>query len=218
MGCTMGGLFSKKDKSRITDQDKAILNLKKQRDQLKQYQKKIEAVLEKEKELAKKLLKEGKKDRAKLLLRKKKYQEGLLTKTDGQLDNLERLTQDLEYAQVEQQVIDGLKQGNEALKKANEVFSIDEIENIMFDTQESIDKQREIDDLISGSLTQEDEEDVQAEFDALMALEQEDVELPAVPTAEPVDQDVQLPDVPQDEPEQRKKEKVKQERVALEAS
>jgi len=220
MGCSMGGLFSKKDKSRITDQDKAILNLKKQRDQLKQYQKKIEAVLEKEKELAKKLLKEGKKDRAKLLLRKKKYQEGLLTRTDGQLDNLERLTQDLEYAQVEQQVIDGLKQGNEALKKANEVFSIDEIENIMFDTQESIDKQREIDDLISGSLTQEDEEDVQAEFDALMALEEEDVELPTVPTAEPQDQDVQLPEVPQDEPEQeqRKKEKVKHERVALEAS
>jgi len=217
-GCSMGGLFSKKDKSRITDQDKAVLNLKKQRDQLKQYQKKIEAVLVKEKELAKKLLKEGKKDRAKLLLRKKKYQEGLLARTDGQLDNLERLTQDLEYAQVEQQVIDGLKQGNEALKKANEVFSIDEIENIMFDTQESIDKQREIDDLISGSLTQEDEEDVEAEFDALLAAEQEEVELPTVPSAEPMDEDVELPEVPQDEPEQRKKEKVKHERVALEAS
>ena len=41
--------------------------------------------MEKEKELAKKLLKEGKKDRAKLLLRKKKFQEGLLDKTDAQL-------------------------------------------------------------------------------------------------------------------------------------
>merc|ERR1712107_498576 len=80
--------------------------LKKQRDQLHQYQKKIENVLEKDRQLAKKLLSEGKKDRAKLLLRKKKYQEGLLEKTDGQLDNLERLVQDLEFAQVEKQVLD----------------------------------------------------------------------------------------------------------------
>ena len=43
--------------------------------------------------------------RAKLLLRKKKYQEGLLARTDGQLDNLERLVHDLEFAQVEKQVL-----------------------------------------------------------------------------------------------------------------
>ena len=110
----MGGLFSKKEKSRITDQDRAILGLKKQRDQLKQYQRRIEGVLEKvniscfspmqiifqDRELARKLLKEGKKDRAKLLLRKKKYQEGLLDQTAGQLDNIERLCQDLEFTQV----------------------------------------------------------------------------------------------------------------------
>ncbi len=42
--------------------------------------------------------------RALLLLRKKKYQEGLLARTDGQLDNLERLVHDLEFAQVEKQV------------------------------------------------------------------------------------------------------------------
>lgn len=217
MGCSMGSLFSKKEKqSRITEQDKAILGLKKQRDQLKQYQKRIEAVLEKERQLAKKLLKEGKKDRAKLLLRKKKYQEGLLAKTDGQLDNLERLTQDLEFAQVEQQVINGLKEGNEALKKANEVFSIEEVENIMLDTQEAVEKQQEINDLISGSLTQEDEDDVLAELDAL--TEDMGVQLPSVPTAEPKDEDVQLPDVPENDPEQRTREKVKHERVALAAS
>ena len=43
----MGGIFSKKEKSRITEQDRAILGLKKQRDQLKQYQRRIEGVLEK---------------------------------------------------------------------------------------------------------------------------------------------------------------------------
>ena len=81
----MGTIFSKKEKSRITEQDHAILGLKKQRDQIKQYQKRINRDLEKERELAKKLLKEGKKDRAKLLLRKKKFLEGVLDKTDAQL-------------------------------------------------------------------------------------------------------------------------------------
>ena len=90
----MGGIFGKGKKntgSRITEQDKAILNIKKTRDQLKQYQKKIEGNLENDRELAKRLLKEGRKDRAKLLLRKKKYQESLLAKTDNQLDNLGKI-------------------------------------------------------------------------------------------------------------------------------
>lgn len=102
----MGALFgkSKKPVSRVTEQDKAVLQLKQQRDKLKQYQKKIELNLEKDRLLAKKLLEEGKRDRAKLLLRKKKYQEQLLLNTDAQLEKLEQLTHDIEFAQVEIQV------------------------------------------------------------------------------------------------------------------
>ena len=94
----MGTIFSKKEKSRITEQDHAILGLKKQRDQIKQYQKRINLDLEKERELAKKLLKEGKKDRAKLLLRKKKFLEGVLDKTDAQLG--ERLNMITERSKI----------------------------------------------------------------------------------------------------------------------
>ena len=70
------------------------------------------------------------------------------------LDQLERLVHDIEFATVQKQVIDGLKNGNEALEKANAVFSIDEIEDILADTQEAVDKQREIDTLLSGQLTE----------------------------------------------------------------
>ena len=102
----MGSLFGKHKKpvSRVTEQDKAVLQLKQQRDKLKQYQKKIELNLERDRQLAKKLLDEGKRDRAKLLLKKKKYQEKLLQNTDNQLEKLEQLTHDLEFAQVEVQV------------------------------------------------------------------------------------------------------------------
>lgn len=102
----MGGLFTKQKKtvSRITEQDRAVLQLKQQRDKLKQYQKRIEINLEKDRQLAKKLLNEDKRDKAKLLLKKKRYQEQLLQNADAQLEKLEHLTHDLEFAQIEVQV------------------------------------------------------------------------------------------------------------------
>ena len=109
----MGNLFGKKrpktPQSKVTDQDRAILQLKQQRDKLKQYQKKVLAQLDRDRDVARKLLQEGKKDKAKLMLRKKKFQESLLEKTDGQLDNLEKLVNDLEFAQVEHEVVKGLE-------------------------------------------------------------------------------------------------------------
>ncbi|KAH7944446.1 hypothetical protein HPB52_019774 [Rhipicephalus sanguineus] len=117
----MGILFAKHKKvSRVTEQDKAILQLKQQRDKIKQYQKKILFNLENERQLARKLLNDGRKEKAKLLLRKKRFMEQMLEKTDGQLTNLERMVHDIEFAQIEIQVVEGLKVGNESLKKLHE--------------------------------------------------------------------------------------------------
>ncbi|KAH9519792.1 Charged multivesicular body protein 6 [Bulinus truncatus] len=185
----MGGLFSKKAKpTRVTEQDKAILQLKQQRDKLKQYQKKITSQLERDRTVARALLKDGKKDKAKLMLRKKKFQETLLTKTDAQLDNIEKLVHDLEYAQVEHEVVKGLQMGNASLKKMHEILSLEDVERIMEETQEGIEKQREIDDLLSGGLSIEDENDVLAELDEIIKSSKEGIT-----------EDVELPDVPQEQ-------------------
>lgn len=177
----MGSLFSKsKKQSRVTEHDKAVLRLKQQRDKLKQYQKRIELQLEKDRELARKCLQTGRRDRAKLLLRKKKFQETQLSNADKQLENLEKMTADLEFAQVELQVIEGLKQGNVALKKVHDLMDINEIEKIMDETREGVEKQQEIDAILSGALSEEDEENVLAELDAL-AAEEATSSLPEVP-------------------------------------
>ncbi|XP_075937722.1 charged multivesicular body protein 6 [Anarhichas minor] len=183
----MGNLFGKKKHSRVTEQDKAVLQLKQQRDKLRQYQKRINLQLEKERLLAKQLLRNGKKDKALLLLKKKRYQDQLLDKTENQIGNLERMVQDLEFAQIETKVIQGLKVGNECLKKMHEVMSVEEVERIMDETQDAIEYQRQIDDMLAGSFTQEDEDAVLAELEAIT---QGDVELPEVPEDE-------LPDVPE---------------------
>lgn len=150
--------------------------------------------------------------RAKLILRKKKYQENLLATTDKELEALEKLTSDLEFAQVQQQVIDGLQVGNEALKKIHEILTIDKVEQIMDETREGIEKQQEIDAIIAtGALSQEDEDSVAAELEELVAST-----LPAIDE----DIDEKLPEVPTDEPvaeKKKKKERQPEERIALEA-
>lgn len=131
------------------------------------------------------------------MLRKKKFQEQILSKIDGQLENLEIMVHDIEFAQIEIKIVDGLKEGNAALKKLHNILSIDEIEKVMDETREGIEKQRELDEILSGELTQEDEVEVEAELDALLNAEIKEA------SSEIVDE-ITLPEVPTDLPERRK--------------
>ncbi|XP_035035571.1 charged multivesicular body protein 6 isoform X1 [Hippoglossus stenolepis] len=194
----MGNVFGRKTPpSRVTEQDKAVLQLKQQRDKLKQYQKKITSQLEKERLLAKQLLKDGRKDKALLLLKKKRYQDQLLEKTENQISNLERMVQDIEFMQIEMEVIEGLKVGNDCLRSMHEIMSIEDVERILDETQESIDYQRQIDEMLAGALTQDDEDAVLAELQAI--TQGEDIALPEVP-AEPIPE---VPEAAKAEPERR---------------
>lgn len=194
----MGNVFGRKSRpTRVTEQDKAVLQLKQQRDKLKQYQKRITLQLQKERLLAKQLLKDGKKEKALLLLKKKRYQDQLLDKTENQISNLERMVQDIEFMQIEMKVIEGLQVGNDCLKSMHEIMSIEDVERILDETQESIEYQRQIDEMLAGALTQEDEEAALAELEAI--TQGEDVALPEVPT-EPIPE---VPEAAKAEPERR---------------
>nr|AEE62480.1 unknown [Dendroctonus ponderosae] len=212
----MGGIFGKKKpRSRVTAQDKAVLQLKQQRDKLKQYQKRIELTLSSDRELAKQLLKKGQKDRALLLLKKKRYQEQLLVKTDNQLENLEKLTHDIEFTQIELEVVEGLKQGNEALKKVNQAINIEDIERILDETREAKEKQDEISSLLSGGLTQEDEDAVEDELAQILKEQMPEVPLDdVVGNEEPASAEEVAKPVKK---EKAKKSPAATERVAVEA-
>ncbi|KAF7664478.1 hypothetical protein LDENG_00176690 [Lucifuga dentata] len=207
----MGNVFGRKSRpSRVTEQDKAILQLKQQRDKLKQYQKRITLQLEKEKLLAKQLLKDGRKEKALLLLKKKRYQDQLLDKTENQISNLEHMVQDIEFMQIEMKVIEGLKVGNDCLKSMHEIMSIEDVERILDETQEAIEYQQQIDEMLAGALSQEDEDAVLAELEAI--TQGEDVALPEVPS-EPIPE---VPEAAKAESE-RKQAKIKQDREMLAA-
>ncbi|KAI9279948.1 Snf7 family [Umbelopsis sp. AD052] len=194
---------SSASKNKITDQDKAILDLKVQRDKLKQYHKKLQVVADKEVEIAKQSLAQGNKKKALVSLKKKKYQEQLLEKTDAQLMNLEELTNSIEFALVEKQVLDGLQKGNEVLKEIHKEMSVEAVQKLMDDTADAIEYQNEIDEILSGNLTAEDEEDVLRELDELQQQELE-AQMPAVPDKVPAGmehkEEEELPAVPNHDP------------------
>lgn len=128
----MGCITSKKKapepgEQKITEKDRVVLELKGQRDLFQQNQRKIQQDIAKERQLAERLLQEGKKNEAKLLLRKRKYQEQILERTDSQLKNLKEMVQQVQdaksssqLAQIEIQVANVLREGNETLEKMHE--------------------------------------------------------------------------------------------------
>lgn len=183
----MGGGSSKGKKAsggskKITRHDQAVLDLKVQRDKLKQYQKRCESVMQRETEIAKQLLAAGKKPQALIALKKKKLQATYLERSQAQLDNVSTLIDSVEFAQIEIKVFDALKAGNVALGQLHEqIGGIDAVEDLLLDTEEAIARQNEIDEALGQSMATEsiDEDEILAELDA---LEAEEIELPDAPT------------------------------------
>ncbi|KAF9155476.1 Vacuolar protein sorting-associated protein 20 [Linnemannia schmuckeri] len=176
------GSSSSKGAAKITAHDRAILDLKVQRDKLRQYNKRLEGVVEKELKLAKGHLAKGEKQRALLALRRKKFQESLLEKTVLQMTNLDELTMSIEQAMVEKQVFAGLAAGNQVLKELHKEMSLADVEKLMDETADSIAYQNEIDELLSTRLSVADEEDIERELD-LMVEEETKALLPNTPVS-----------------------------------
>ena len=113
--------------------------MKNQRDKLHQYQRRISVLTDRETAIARSLLAAGDKKRALLALRRKKYQESLLAKTDAQLEQLEQLTSSVEFALVQKDVVFGLEQGTSVLKEIHrEMGGLDRVEELMGESAEAV--------------------------------------------------------------------------------
>lgn len=122
-------------------------------------------MLDREHAIARTYLAAGQKDRAMIALRRRKYQESLLVKTDQQLESLEQLVRPpffmfhdihsyitdyigsnkvstIEFSLVEVSVLHGLKQGNEVLKEIHREMNLENVEKLLEETQEAREYQR----------------------------------------------------------------------------
>ncbi|KAG6478664.1 vacuolar protein sorting-associated protein 20 homolog 2-like isoform X1 [Zingiber officinale] len=181
----MGNVFIKKP--RITEVDKAILLLKTQRRKLALYQQQLETVIGAEKQAARDLIQEKRKDRALLALKKKKAQADLLKQVDGWLINVEQQLADVELASKQKAVFESLKTGSNAIKSIQSEISLEDVQKLVDDSAEA----KAYQDITLQSIpipahsvpSVPDTERLQAETGSqVKSSEDEFIDLPDVPT------------------------------------
>lgn len=151
-------------------------------------------------------MKEGKKERAKLALQKKKFQENIIIKTEAKLLNIEELVNSVEFAKVQAEVFHALKEGKKALEDINKQMSIDEVEKLMEDTAEAIAYQEEISKLLGTELTVEDNDAVLEELENIENAEVNELkeQMPAVKANSPkIEEPVEEGDVEEEVPQKK---------------
>lgn len=198
----MGNFFGVRRRAPVvTAQDRAVLQLKQQRDKIRIYQRKTGDELEKNQDLALKLFQKGMKERALIVLRRKKYMEEILNRTEKQLETLEQLVNDIEYTQIEVSVVEGLKVGTEALKQLNSLMNIDDIQQMMQDSDEAAEKQKEISAILQRTTERYDEDELLKELDSYLPKPQE-VHM-EIKEKDKIDEDLKQEAHPEEEADER---------------
>jgi len=167
----------------VEDSDRAMLDLKGQKDQIVRQKRKIQQKLTKDEEAARALVKSGKKEQAMLVLRKKKQHQQLVDTCENHLLKLDDLIEQVEMAKVTKEVVEALASGTQTLKKLQqEIGSADHVAKIMDDTADAVEEMQEISDILAGQGIGADDADAAAELEALWA-EQRAAEVLATPVA-----------------------------------
>ncbi|KAF6206780.1 hypothetical protein GE061_018016, partial [Apolygus lucorum] len=169
-----GSVHRRDQSNKVTAQDKAILKVKLLRDTVKIYLRNVEQSLQYEQDLALQLIQKGRRERAKCILRKQLVLLEHLRSTDRQLEILEESIISLESNAIQAKIFEGLRTGNLALKRANEVLNIKNVELILEETTQAIEKQEEINKMVSIlGMTKSDEKwDLERELDTLLEKSQ----------------------------------------------
>uniref|UniRef100_M4BUD2 hydroxymethylglutaryl-CoA lyase n=1 Tax=Hyaloperonospora arabidopsidis (strain Emoy2) TaxID=559515 RepID=M4BUD2_HYAAE len=151
-------------RTQITSKDKAILDLKNARDRLRRYQTRLDIEAKQLHESAKNLLQAGKRDRAKLALKLKKYKEQQMQQADEHLIQVLEMLDTVEWETRQLQVFEGLKAGNSILNAIHKEMTVEALEELMLETEEAHTMANEISKIIGGNLTVEDEDAVLSEL------------------------------------------------------
>eukprot|EP00760_Papus_ankaliazontas_P001355 PhM_4_TR10454/c2_g1_i1/m.21284/K12195/CHMP6, VPS20; charged multivesicular body protein 6 len=154
----------------ITSHDRAVLELKLQRDKVYAAQKRAAQCISKETEAAKELLRQGLRDRAALCLQRKRLQEQHMLRLSQVSMNVDKMIASTEFAKIEKEVFDAVRMGTVELEKLNKQLDIDIIDRLMGEAAEALDAQREITDALAEQLDSTDIEACEAELEQLISV------------------------------------------------
>jgi charged multivesicular body protein 6 len=195
-------------KPTISATDRAILDLKNARDRLTRYRTKLERDDAKLVDQARRARDAGKTQQALGIMRLRKHKQVQAQQCEDQLLNVLQLVDTIDSKNNENAVFAAMTAGKDTLKRMHQETTVDDVLNLFDQITEQHEMEREINDILQNVplLSVEQEEQVQAELNALMSettsgsvattavngLEQQ---LPNVPDTAP------MPDVPTTKPE-----------------
>ncbi|WBW71069.1 ESCRT III complex subunit Vps20 [Schizosaccharomyces osmophilus] len=159
--------------SKISDRDRSILKIKEQRDKLLRYHKRLERIEQLEVSFARKCLADNNRKGALKALSAKKFYSGLIEQSYGQLGNIEQLLSSIEFTLIQQDVLFGLQEGSGILQQLQKEMPLERIDKICNDNDEASQYVDEVNVILQGRMSRDQEDEVQAELDALIQ-EQED--------------------------------------------
>jgi len=154
--------------SRVTEVDRQVLGLKTQRRKLRAYAKRVEDAIARETATAAAAAKTpGGRSRALTALRKRKLQTQMGDRVQDWLLRLETMLADIEHAQATAEVLERLRDGNEALKRAQAGYSLDDVNAVLRDMDEAKEHDAEVNELLRAGLSAREDEEAEAELAAL---------------------------------------------------
>jgi len=185
-GCNSGGSEASSP-SGIDDGDRALLDLKVQRDQLVSHRRRMESNVKVGAEAARNMVKEGKNEQAMLCLRKKKQHEQMAVACQSHVNRLEELICNIEFSKAQKEAVDALAEGVKMLKRVQkETGGADYINRLMDERDEVLLEQQEINDALAGAGIAADDADALAEYERLIQAQASPAEpAPAVVTPSP---------------------------------
>lgn len=152
----MGSLFSKtrrasKADDRISDNDRALLQLKVTKNRLAKHRAGIVRTIEREGALAREHASHEDRLRARDALRRRRYWEMTLDKTNAMLEQLDAVLAGIELAQLNKVVYDGLREGTAALKQMQRELSLEKVERLMDERADALAVQDAVDNALGSA-------------------------------------------------------------------
>jgi DNA-binding FrmR family transcriptional regulator len=136
------------------------------------------------------------KDRALLVLKLRRFKDNEVNKVDGELMSVLEMIETVEWEHANMEVLRALKAGTASLNKLHEEMSLDDVSDLLEETNEAIAVENQINQMLAGQMDIGDNAELERELAELMgeplpaavpapskAKSAAALDLPAAPTA-----------------------------------
>lgn len=170
LGCGGGEGGDGRGAPGVTEADRALLDVKAQRDQLGGHLRRLRAELARDEDAARSLVRGGQRERALLALRQRKHHQQLLDECAQHLCRLDEVIGNIELACMQRDTVEALAAGVKTLRKVQaEIGGPDRIRQVLEERSGAIAAQQELSMALGGAGVSADDAEALAELSRLEA-------------------------------------------------